>query len=446
MARIITNIVREGNGLRITWSDNRVSQFVWGIDTDGIFKLLPDDPNIKTEISNAIINDTESAVMWGKLFNYSRNNHVLVKKPSDLPDPVNGEIQLADNTEYELNGTIITNNTLVYGSNTMIYGKHWGRDILLYGGTGAALKSRNEVNARFFTLIAPTGSAFDFSADNTTNFYMATMAINTVASIGQVTGYAVPTFINMAFDNLGDGITFSGQSEKIHIDGCPFRNLADNKNAITFNSTFNTKLISIIGSYFKEFGTNTSAFKVDPLATLNEFALISNNSFDSTITISNEIDQKTIRWDFIGNSNIPDSNSYAEYSMANNSTETVITIQNEFVKVAGTTVGGQSSRFTHTNNRLTYNGIRPVTLKGNLIVNARTASGSADIEIIIKKNGTDDIGFPFGASSFTNTPSNLASNQLFEMVNGDYVEIWAKNVTGLENLVFEDLQFVVSKL
>jgi hypothetical protein len=71
MARTITNIVPTGGGLRITWSDNRISQFVWKL-IDGKTALTEDGFTVNTALLNEIIDatpkDFNSSTFWEHLF------------------------------------------------------------------------------------------------------------------------------------------------------------------------------------------------------------------------------------------------------------------------------------------------------------------------------------------------------------------------------------------
>ena len=134
--------------------------------------------------------------------------------------------------------------------------------------------------------------------------------------------------------------------------------------------------------------------------------------------------------------------------MLNNGTDTSIGVPNTnvFIKATGTTTSGTNSKFTHTTNRLTYNGA--FTNSFLVTVNATVRSGGTNqsISIGVAKNGTiiaESEGIIRTATA--NVEHGGSTQAVLEMVSTDYVELFVKNTSSTDIRV-TDFNFNVVKI
>ena len=134
--------------------------------------------------------------------------------------------------------------------------------------------------------------------------------------------------------------------------------------------------------------------------------------------------------------------------MLNNTTNTSIGISNvnTWVKAAGTTTAGTNSKFTHTTNRLTYNGA--FTNSFLVTVNATVRSGSSNqsISIGVAKNGTIiDESEGIIRTGTSNVEMGGSTQAVLEMTTNDYVELFVRN-TNSPDVRVTDFNFNVIKI
>lgn len=162
-------------------------------------------------------------------------------------------------------------------------GLHFGQDGFVYTGTGAADRALNvPYFSHNFFLVAPSGACLDVSADDTTEFFAELLSCVNSDSLGTINGYKVPSLVKCAFDTFNTDLTFSGTSKKLFMTASPFRGAADNAKAVTLAPDMVTDIIDFTGNYFKSFGTGAVALSQDAAATINTFAILRGNAFDSS--------------------------------------------------------------------------------------------------------------------------------------------------------------------
>jgi hypothetical protein len=385
----------------------------------------------------------ETSRILDTLVGDSRFNHVVVHDATELPAPSDGEHLLAENTLYEFNGTVSSPAGLRFQAGSMIRGKNFsGQDNFLYTGSGAALRA---TAAPYFAaemgVIAPAGSAMDVSANATTEMFLTLVNFFGCASLGTISGYRVPTIVKCNFENFTTGLTFTGTSDKIFLDSCPFRGAAANAKGITFDADFQTDIIDITGSYFKAFGTSAVGISFNGSATLSSFGLVRGTAF----TIATPLEgfgPESVAWDFTGNSGVRNSRVLGEIRMDANATATTLT-QNTWTKIAGTTASGLLERFTMPQtNRLTYTGRREAEVAFTAALSVSGSASSQAVEFALYKNGeiespalTTVLTGPAGARADSVTLSDM-----IRMTATDYIEVWMRCTSGSDNATVTSLQ------
>jgi hypothetical protein len=134
--------------------------------------------------------------------------------------------------------------------------------------------------------------------------------------------------------------------------------------------------------------------------------------------------------------------------MLNNTTDTSIgpSNTNVWVKASGTTTSGTNSKFTHTTNRLTYNGAFTNSFLVTLNATVRSAGTSQSVSIGVAKNGTiitESEGIVRTATS--NVEHGGSTQAVLEMVANDYIELFVRNTSSTDIRV-TDFNFNVVKI
>lgn len=373
----------------------------------------------------------------------TRFNRIVVRQESDFGVANAGVIQLADNTLYEINGSVTTTNTLNYGTNSMIRGSHMGVDAIVYVG---GLTAITVTNVNFFmnnlVIVAPGGTAINATGTITTEFLWTLVAIVNCATIGTVTGFRVPTFINCNFDTFTNGITFDGTEDKIYLEGCPFRNFTNF--GITFATTLSVEVIDISGGYFKESPTGTGII-VENVASVINYGLVRGTVWTNVLTPVSGFGPESVGWDFQINDPIRDSRRVADIFMTANVTPTIL-IQNVWTKIAGTTTVNKLERFTSPqNNRISYVDNRP-GIQGFVAVSLSLlgSSNNQAVEVAIYRN--DVIASPPMRTVLTGTSrtDSINVNAILDFNTGDFVEVWVRSTGGNQDVTCENLQFIVT--
>jgi len=117
-----------------------------------------------------------------------------------------------------------------------------------------------------------------------------------------------------------------------------------------------------------------------------------------------------------------------------------------WVKASGTTTSGTNSKFTHTTNRLTYNGAFTNSFLVTINATTRSASANQSISIGVAKNGTIIAESEGIIRTTTSNVEHGGSTQaVLEMVANDYVELFVRNTNSADVRV-TDFNFNVVKI
>lgn len=141
---------------------------------------------------------------------------------------------------------------------------------------------------------------------------------------------------------------------------------------------------------------------------------------------------------------IDNSANTGYYAMDNNNVATDIPSANTFVKIAGNTSAGILQRFTHTNNRLTYDGILVRTF-GFWATASGLAGSNNTLQLQIRRYNSANVLQEVSASTRSTTSGNNRAENMttfipMNMQPNDYIEVWisnsnATNVTVTELIV-----------
>jgi hypothetical protein len=245
------------------------------------------------------------------------------------------------------------------------------------------------------------------------------------------------------------GLTFDGTIGTIAFGNCLF-DTSSGGTAITLASTLTvSRRFRIIYSSFVTLSGETS-LNVSSSATISDERYILdtvNFSGGGTyIAGVNQTSNKTLFTNCVG---IQNTTTRGFYYMVNNATDTIIGLPNVnvWVKALGTTTAdSNNSKFTHTNNRLTYTGAFNTSFLVSVNTAVRSSISNQNISIGIAKNGSILSNSEMTIRTSTSNQEHPGSTQYqIDLVTNDYVELFVKNSQSTDIRV-SDLNFSVVKI
>ena len=385
-------------------------------------------------------------------FDYEPNHaeFVEVNDLTDLPAASSGVITLVGGYTYLfLKHIDLLGSRLVCGQDTVIVG--WSSENCSITSTGlsAATALVTSVYSLPIRNISFTHDlVFDLQGDGTTTA-LDWFGVNLLncASGGTIKNYTNFVAGDSALLNSG-GFIFDGTIGTIAFSNCLF-DCASTKTAISVLSTCTvSRRLRIIYSSFVvlsgETGVNfnTSATVGDEKYILDTCNFSGGGTYTTGFTYT---DNKALFVNCVG---ITNTSTKGFMYMLNNATDTTIGAGNNnvWLKATGTTIAGTNSKFTHTTNRLTYNG----AFVGSFLVtiNATVRSGGANqnISIGVAKNGTiiaESEGIIRTATA--NVEHGGSTQAVLEMTSTDYIELFVRN-TSTTDIRVTDFNFNVIKI
>lgn len=369
---------------------------------------------------------------------------------TDLPIASSGVIILANNVTYYFTTTIdLTGDRLLCGANTTILGGSSENCVIKSTGLSsstALITSSFSLPIRNITITH--GTALNLTGDGTTTA-LDWFGVNFTdcATVGTIANYTNFVMSDSAFLNSGN-LTFDGTIGTIGMSNCLF-DCASTSTALIFPSTLTiSRRIRIIYSSFivlsGETGINVNASAVisSERYILDTVNFSGGGTYTSGVTYT---DNKALFVNCVG---ITNTSTKGFMYMLNNTTDTSIGVSNVnvWVKATGTTTSGTNSKFTHTTNRLTYNGAFTNSFLVTLNTTVRCSVSNQSISIGVAKNGTiitESEGIIRTATS--NVEHGGSTQAVLEMVSTDYIELFVRN-TGSTDIRVTDFNFNVVKI
>lgn len=378
------------------------------------------------------------------------NEFVFVFSKLDLPTPVSGVITLVDNYTYFITKTIdLTGDRLVGGVNSVIIGGSSENCILKSTGLSSSTALITSVYSLPIRNITIThGTALNLDGDATTTA-LDWFGVNFTdcATVGTIKDYTNFVMSDSAFLNSGN-LTFDGTIGTIGMSNCLF-DCASTSTALILPSTLTvSRRFRIIYSSFVVL-TGETGINLNASATVSsERYILDTVNFSgggTYLTGVTHTDNKSLFVNCVG---ITNTSTKGFMYMLNNTTDTAIGTPNvnTWVKASGTTTSGTNSKFTHTTNRLTYNGAFTNSFLVTVNATVRSAGTNQLISIGVAKNGTT---FAESEGIIRTTTANVehggSTQAVVEMVANDYVELYVRNTSSTDIRV-TDFNFNVVKI
>ena len=378
------------------------------------------------------------------------NEFVFVFSKLDLPTPVSGVITLVDNYTYFITKTIdLTGDRLVGGVNSVIIGGSSENCILKSTGLSSSTALITSVYSLPIRNITIThGTALNLDGDGTTTA-LDWFGVNfkDCAIVGTIKDYSNFVMSDGAFLNSGN-LTFDGTIGTIGMSNCLF-DCTTGATALILPSTLVvSRRFRVIYSSFIVLSGETG-ISVDASATISsERYILDTCNFSGGGTYTSGVTYTDNKALFVNCVGISNTSTKGFMYMLNNATDTTIGVANAnvWVKATGTTTAGTNSKFTHTTNRLTYNGAFTNSFLITLNATVRSAGTSQSISIGVAKNGTiitESEGIVRTATA--NVEHGGSTQAVLEMVANDYVELFVRNTSSTDIRV-TDFNFNVVKI
>jgi hypothetical protein len=378
------------------------------------------------------------------------NEFVFVFSKLDLPTAVSGVITLANNYTYFITKTIdLTGDRIVAGVNSVIIGGSSENCILKSTGLSSSTALITSVYSLPIRNITIThGTALNLDGDgSTTALDWFGVNFTDCATVGTIKDYTNFVMSDSAFLNSGN-LTFDGTIGTIGMSNCLF-DCATTSTALILPSTLTvSRRFRVIYSSFIALSGET-AISVDASTTISsERYILDTVNFSGGGTYTSGVTYTDNKALFVNCVGITNTSTKGFMYMLNNTTDTSIGVSNVnvWVKATGTTTSGTNSKFTHTTNRLTYNGAFTNSFLVTLNVTARSAGVNQIISIGVAKNGTI---ISESEGIIRTTTSNVehggSTQAVVEMVANDYVELYVRNTSSTDIRV-TDFNFNVVKI
>lgn len=411
--------------------------------------------SIDTPLDNQVLTFETSSGLWKNKnaagYESSHPNFVEVNALTDLPTAVAGVITLtAGYTYLFLKHIDLLGSRLVCGQDTVIVG--WSSENCSITSTGlsgstALVTSTHSLPVRNISFTHPL--VFNLQGDGVTTA-LDWFGVNLLncASGGTIQNYTNFVAGDSALLNSG-GFTFDGTIGTIAFSNCLF-DTATGSTAINILSTCTvTRRLRVIYSSFVTLSGETGV-NFNTAATVgDEKYILDTCNFSGGGTYVTGVDAASNKALFANCVGITNTSTRGFMHMIDNTTATSITGTASYFKAAGTTTAGVSnSKFAMpASNRLTYTGAFSQSFFVTLNCNVRTSVSTQTINIVIAKNGTripeSEMTILCAAGS---TPSFGGTQAVVELVANDFIELYVRNTSSVNNVIVSDLNMNILKI
>lgn len=379
---------------------------------------------------------------------------VTVDEASDLPDPSSG-VRTLDSTKLYLFTDIVADTYTLNPNGAPLVGFHGSKAGFLKVDGGVAVQSSgSDFFADRMYFHCPGGQIFDLQGSVDERFLFQDSSnsdaagMGDAADLGTIYGFKVVSIKGVNWANFGGGLTLTGTSDKVFIEGSPFREVdADDVYVIEFDANFETEIVDIVNNYAKKLvsegnSTDTEVVHVDSGATINDVFQYRGTTHETATVSKDKIfggvadPQKEPYW---VQSSYPlrDSSVVGELSLDSSKTVTISSADTWYT-VGGTTTQGNESERTRqqSNGVLEYIGRTDI----NVHVSATTSFSGANgdtYRLAIAKNGTVEPASTMEIEAGgQNAPQSLVTSAVEDLQNGDTVSMQIKNVNSASDATF----------
>jgi hypothetical protein len=389
----------------------------------------------------------------------SETQQQIITQQSDLPGPTNGTHTLADNTAYIFSGFVDSPYGLELGNASVLMGRHGGIDGFIHTGGNTALTGTDAgFFARDMTFMAPGGTMFNLSADQTTEMLVESVSFSDAAGIGQIsslgdiTGYRVPSFKGCNFEDFADGLTFHGDADKVFISNSPFRTVtASGVDMLTLAGGSSIQIVDFSNNYVKDVQSDTVVWKVESGGEPSEVFQYRGNTHDTSITISNILTGPNADKDkepFFISESYPLGNTAIIGETHNDSGGTVtISTQDTFTPINIPSTADTTLRFSQVaDGKLQYEGSKQVIAEANLTASFYGANGDIYTFGVAFNGNIEPQHVGTVAGGGPNKNKTVVARGVFPLTHNDTVSIEVKNESNTSDPTIQHYAFSATEI
>lgn len=377
----------------------------------------------------------------------------LIDTVGDLPPATNGTRDLKDDTLYLFTDIVEDNaGRLVLDSNSVISGFWPSKSGYISTGGGPAVKSFCcPVYIDRMFLYAPGGQLFDLTGTISDELFMNKVTATdptdiggaNIADLGTIDGYRVPTFDGCNFEHFDAGLTFTGASEKISLNFCPFRNVPSGVTCVSLDNAADTDILKLTGSYFKNFSDNTTqAVYADPSATISNIMKYDNIDHDSTVAEDSILNGQLGR-DLVGvivkdSYPLADSTVFGSIQWSGTATVTGSSAQPTKVIVPTTEFGNNERTDSPSDGELRYLGRPNSNTRPTAQLTISGVNSIVETRIAVNDTPLQELPVTTTLQSAANSETvNVSGNR--ELKTNDTISVFVENVGGTTDVDIESL-------
>ena len=384
-------------------------------------------------------------------------NFVFVGSTNDLPDPINGVINLKDNYTYFFTTNIdLQGNRLVAGQNTTILGGSSENCRIKSTGistTTALLSSRYSIPIRSITLEAPW--ALNLDATGVPNQAIDWFGVNftNCAKVGIISSYNNFIMLDSAFLSSQD-LTFDGTTGTIGFNQCLFSGnfgIGGNRPILKIADTANItrRFRSSINSFVVPSGF--TGISIATTSIPNESFILDTCNFSGpgSYLEGDPTDITGLKSLYTNNRGIPNTFVTGQIYMQDNAVATSIASTDTWTKVAGiTTDTGEISKFTASDNRLTCGAAIEREYNIQCTISFRCeATNNVKFGVYDGKLGGVRTASQIKHSSSTGELHHVTLVDLVsEFAFGNYIEIYCKNLDSTTPITVEYMNLLIYQI
>lgn len=375
-------------------------------------------------------------------------NFVIVAKLSDLPTPVANVITLKANTTYKFTNVIDMGlNRLVFGSGTVLQGTSSQNSGIINGGS-PLITTTNSLDINNFSI---SGNAQVFSVNSnsaTDNVFINNSTLSNNTTLGTVQNLSSVIFQACSLSNNGN-FNFDGTIGTMAMDNCLVIPSNTNTGLRFLSSCTITRRIRLESSSFVVDGTAIGV-DVNALTTIpDERFVMDNVNFSGTsATYLGGLNHTSNKSMFRLCTGVINTLVIGQMYMQGNATATVIAAPSTFVKVAGTTIAGELSKYIHTTNRLTCDAVIPRRFLVQCVMSF-TSGNNQVCEFGLFDSTIAGVRVPSRVIQTTSGAGIAENVVMFSIINqdqADYIEVWAANNTSATNITVNSLNVIISQI
>lgn len=427
------------NGIKATWN---VTQNATGVPiVSGLSNSIPVLSSLLADTGISVVK-TGDVIRIGATGDVTPNNRIVINEEADFPTQTVSTITLESGFVYQIAADLSTTKYFIVEDGAHITADNFFGPTLTYTGTGSMFVG---TNANFMIsdirINHPTAQGFNFTdtVGGTKIFWMRDVRGVSGTKIGTFNNMQSSLFWGSSYIDVDDGVSFTG-SDCVIISFDKFYAGSTDAGfiAVDLGSSIcpNIELIDLIAvgpAGSKGIKGLASSGNVPA----NNVASVTACNFAGVTTPLDGITTKDIRWSFNQNAAVQNTKSDALVSMTGNVTETVISTINTPVKVAGTFVDGDLSRFTHDGTgRLTYTAERSERLPIDVSLSCLMASSTdKQISAYIALNGSVIAATKKQETASSTKSANISLIWQREFVTGDYIEVFLENNADTINII-----------